>query len=82
MESLSSDFFQYNKDEIFGPIEQCWGTADDLIVFGYSEEDHNRVLFVVLHKTKCVGLHFNSDKCIFCYTPNSILWNDSWGGRH
>ena len=36
--SLSSDCFQYKKDEIFGPIEQCCGIADNLIVFGYSEE--------------------------------------------
>ena len=45
--SLSSDCFQYKMDEIFGPIKQCCDIADNLIVFGYSEEDHDRVLFVV-----------------------------------
>ena len=50
---------------IFGPTQQCCSIADDLIVFGYSEEDHDRVLFVVLDTAKHVGLHFNPDKCIF-----------------
>ena len=64
---LSSDCFQHKMDEIFGPIEQCCSIADDIIVFGYSEEDHDRVLFVVLYMAKCVRLHFNPNKCIFCY---------------
>ena len=46
--NLSSDCFQYKIDEIFGPIEQCCSIADDLIVFGNPEEDHNRVIFVIL----------------------------------
>ena len=54
--SLLSDYFQYKMDEIFGPIKKCCSTADDLIFIGYSEEDHSRVLFVVLHMAKCVGL--------------------------
>ena len=66
--NLSSDCFQYKMDEVFGPIKQCCGIADDLIVFDYSEEDHNRVLLVVSDITKCVRLHFNPDKCIFWWT--------------
>ena len=54
--------------EIFGPIEQCCSIADDLIVFGFSEKDHNRVIFVVLDMAKCVGLCFIPHKCIFCCT--------------
>ena len=65
---LSSDCFQYKMDVIFGPTEQCCNIADNLIVFGYSEEDYYRDLFVVLDMAKYVGLHFNPDKWIFCCT--------------
>ena len=45
---------------------QAWcGIADDLIVFSYSKEDHDRVLLVVLDMANHVGLHLNPDKCIF-----------------
>ena len=63
--SLSSNCFQYKMDHIFGPIEHCCGIADDLIIYGYTLDDHDRVLFTVLDTAKQVGLKFNPDKCIF-----------------
>ena len=63
--NLSSDCFQYKIEQIFGPIPQCCGITNDLVIYGYSKEDHNQVLFHVLDTSKHVGLRFNPDKCIF-----------------
>ena len=39
--SLGSDCFQYKMDQIFDLIPQCCGIADNLVIYGYSEEDHD-----------------------------------------
>ena len=64
-ESLSSNCFQYKMDQIFGPIEQCCGITDNLVMYNYTLEDHDRVLITVLVTAKQVDLRFNPDKCIF-----------------
>ena len=63
--SLSRDCFQYKMDQIFGPIVQCCGITDGLVIYSYSEENHDCILFQVLDMAKHVGLRFNPDKCIF-----------------
>ena len=40
--SLSSNCFQYKMDQISGPIAQC---CNDLVIYSYSEEDHDHVRF-------------------------------------
>ena len=45
--SLSSNCFQHKMNQILGPIEQCCAIADDLIIYGHTLEDHDRVLFTV-----------------------------------
>ena len=64
--SLSSDCFQHKMDQIFGPIEQCCGITHDLVIYGYTLEDHDIVLFTVLDTAKQVGLKFNPDKINRC----------------
>ena len=54
--SLSSDYFQYKMDQIFGPIKQCCRIADDLVIYSYSEKDHDHMLFQVLDMAKYAGL--------------------------
>ena len=63
--SISSDCFQYKMDHIFAQITKCFSITDDLVIYGYSGEDHDQVLFQVLDTAKCIGLRFNPDKCIF-----------------
>ena len=46
--SLSSDCFQYKMYQIFGPIPQSCGITNDLVIYSYSEMDHDQVLFQVL----------------------------------
>ena len=44
---LSSDINQYKVDEIFEDIPQCVGIADDIVIFGYSDQDHDATLYSV-----------------------------------
>ena len=62
--SLSSDVYQYNVDEIFQDIPQCVGVADDIVIFGYGDGDHDETLYNVFNRAHDVGMHFNPDKCI------------------
>ena len=63
--SLSSNVYQYKVDEIFQDIPQCVGIADEIIIFGYGDSDHDATLYSVLDRARDVGMHFNPDKCIF-----------------
>ena len=63
--SLSSDKYQYKVDEIFQDIPQCVGIADDIMIFGYNDHDHDATLYSVLDRAGSVGMRFNPDKCIF-----------------
>ena len=63
--SLSSDICQYKVDEIFEDIPQCVGIADDIMIFGHSDQDHDATLYSVLDRACDVGMKFNPDKCAF-----------------
>ena len=39
--SLSSDVHQFKIDEIFEDISQCVGIADDIVIFGYNDHNHD-----------------------------------------
>ena len=63
--SLSSDLYQYKVDEIFEDISQCVGIADDIVIFGYDDHDHDKTLHTVLDRARKVRMKFNADKCTF-----------------
>ena len=63
--SLSSDVYQFKIDEIFEDIPQCVGIADDIVIFGYNDHDHDQTLYTVLDRAHKVGMKFNPDKCTF-----------------
>ena len=62
---LSSDVYQFKIDEIFEGIPQCVGIADDIVIYGYNDQDHDSALYSVLNRACKVGMRFNPDKCIF-----------------
>uniref|UniRef100_A0A8C9SGK0 Gypsy retrotransposon integrase-like protein 1 n=1 Tax=Scleropages formosus TaxID=113540 RepID=A0A8C9SGK0_SCLFO len=61
--SISQDIFQQRMDEILEGLEGCVGIADDICVFGKTEEEHDKHLLSLLERAKEKGLVFNSDKC-------------------
>ena len=63
--SLSSDVYQYKVDKIFQKIPQCIDIADDIVIFGNGDNNHDATLNSVLDRAHDVGMRFNLDKCIF-----------------
>ena len=60
---VAQDLFQEKMDAI---LTGCPGTiniADDILVFGRSEQDHDRNLHKLMQRAKECGLIFNGEKC-------------------
>ena len=62
--SISQDIFQERMDSILEKCEGVIGITDDIIVFGSTEEEHNKNLLNLFKVAKNNGLVFNSKKCI------------------
>ena len=62
---LFSDLYQYKVNEIFQDKPQCVGRANDIVIFGYGDTDHDCTLYNVLDRARDIGMCFNPDKCIF-----------------
>ena len=58
------DEFQKMVDETFGDIPNTAGIADDLIVFGHTEEEHDNSFHNVLQRARERDPKFNEDKII------------------
>ena len=56
--SLSSDVYQNKVDEIFQDVAQCEGIADDIVIFGCNDSDHDTTLYAVLDRARDVGMKF------------------------
>ena len=61
--NISQDIFQQRMDEILENLEGCASIADDICVFGKTEEEHDQNLRALMEAAKTHGLVFNSDKC-------------------
>ena len=60
---MSQDVFQAKMDQF---LENCPGTigiADDVTVFGWTEEEHDLILHNLIKVASQYGLVFNSEKC-------------------
>lgn len=60
---MSQDVFHHRMDQI---LEQCTGVigiADDIILFGDSQQFHDRNLHALIEVAAKSGLKFNSSKC-------------------
>lgn len=61
--SVSQDIFQQRMDEIIEKVNGCVGIADDLIIYGVSDADHDANLINLMETAREAGLVFNSAKC-------------------
>ena len=62
--SVSQDIFQQRMDDIIEQVPGCVGIADDVAIFGETEEEHDANLITLLETAKREGLVFNSAKCV------------------
>ena len=61
--NISQDIFQQRMDEFLENLDGCVGIADDICVFGRTEEEHDKHLIALMDAAKEYGLVFNSEKC-------------------
>jgi len=62
--NVSQDIFQQHMDQILEKVSGADGIADDVVVHGATEEEHDENLIHLMNTAKEEGLVFNSDKCI------------------
>ena len=60
---VSQDIFQEKMDMILEQRPGTIGIANDVAVFGYDMEEHNKNLHNLMHIARKYGLIFNLDKC-------------------
>lgn len=60
---MSQDVFQRKMDQILEQCDGCIGIADDVIVFGKNEQEHDKNLIKLMETARKYGLVFNSEKC-------------------
>ena len=61
---ISQDIFQQYMDRILERAPGCVGIADDIAVYGKTEDEHDQRLFNLMKVAAEEGLVFNSKKCI------------------
>ena len=70
---MSQDVFQQRMDII---LEQCPGTigiADDVVVYGQNESEHDANLHCLMQVAVKEGLVFNSKKCEIRSEKNQVF---------
>ena len=63
--SLGPEVFQTKVKETIEGLDGCEAVMDDTIIYGCTEEEHNRRLNAVLTRTEESGLKLNQAKCHF-----------------
>ena len=61
--NISQDVFQQKMDEILAECPGTLGISDDTVVYGRSEEEHDKNLHTIFQKAREHGLVFNYEKC-------------------
>ena len=59
----AQDIFQKKVDEAFGDLPGVTGIADDIVIYGRDQSDHDANLRAVMERAHETGLRFNPDKC-------------------
>ena len=59
---ISQNLFQAKIDQTFEGCEGTMGIADDIVIFGKSEQEHDHHLHGMLVRCRNTGLKLNLDK--------------------
>ena len=59
---VASDIFQRMLDSVYIGLPGVTGIADDMVIFGRNEEEHDRNLILFLETTRKNGLVLNKKK--------------------
>ena len=62
--SASQDIFQSRMDLILEQCDGAEGIADDVVVYGATEDEHDKNLHQLMNVATRNGLVFNSSKCL------------------
>jgi len=62
---VSQDIFQRKLNDIYRKIPNVTGIADDIIVFGSTEEEHDQAFVSMLEATRANYVRLNSEKLKF-----------------
>ena len=77
---VASDIFQRMLDSVYIGLPRVTGIADDMVIFGRNEEEHDRNLILFLETTRKNGLVLNKKKLQFKKEGVSFLghrWNST-----
>ena len=72
---VSQDVFQQRMDEILESLEGCVGIAEDICIFGATQEEHDQRLIALMDVATSAGLVFNSTKCSINKSSISFFGN-------
>lgn len=73
--SVSQDLFQMQMDHILEQCEGVCGIADDIVVYGKDENEHDQHLITFMETAKRHGLTLNSKKCAIKQPQVSFFGN-------
>ena len=77
---VASDIFQKKLDSVYIGLPGVTGIADDMMIYGRTEEEHDRNLILFLETTRKNGLIFNKKKLQFKKEEVSFFdhrWNST-----
>ena len=77
---VRQDIFQMEMDCILQDCKGAVGIADDISVYGATEEEHYRHLAELMETVRCEGLVFNSNKCSIKNT-SITFFGHAYGGK-
>ena len=61
----ASEVFQRKVGEIIEGLEGCKNNKDDIIIWGRSKVEHDKILKAVLDRIQAANLKLNREKCVF-----------------
>ena len=75
---VSQDLFQQAMDRILARAPGCVGIADDVVVYGRDNTEHDKNLLRLMQVAKEEGLVFNSKKCVI-KTSEIVFFGSVYG---